>query len=136
MGCKVNVRYSINKENRLILTTAEGRVTFDDVRDHQDRLFADPDFDAGFDQLIDATGAKKFQISAGQARILARRRLLSPESRRAFVATEPHVFGLGRMMQIYREGQRYANVHVFYAMDEAVKWLERVEREEEKYWTG
>jgi hypothetical protein len=132
----VNVRYSINKQRRLIVTTAEGRVTFDDIQGHQDRLLADPDFDAAFDQLIDMTAATKFDVTAGYARILAKRRIFSPESRRAFVATEPHIFGLGRMMEIYREGQRYADVHVFYTMGEAVKWLERVETEKEKYLTG
>jgi hypothetical protein len=133
---EVNIRYAIDKQRRLILTTAEGRVTFDDVRDHQGRLLADPDFDASFDQLIDATAATKFEISADQARILAKRCIFSPKSRRAFVATEPHIFGLGRMMEIYREGLEYADVHVFYSMDEALKWLERVEREKEKSWSG
>ena len=136
MGTEVNVRYSIDKQRRLILTTADDRVTFDDIIGHQTRLLADPDFDASFDQLIDMTAVTKFEISADQARTLARRCIFSPESRRAFVATEPHIFGLGRMMEIYREGQRYADVHVFYTMDEALKWLERVERVEEKYWTG
>jgi len=136
MGTEVNVRYSIDKQRRLILTTADGRVTFDDIIGHQTRLLADFDFDASFDQLIDMTAVTKFEISADQARTLARRCIFSPESRRAFVATEPHIFGLGRMMEIYREGQRYADVHVFYTMDEALKWLERVERVEEKYWTG
>jgi hypothetical protein len=47
----------------------------------------------------------------------------------AFVATEPHIFGLGRMLEIYREGLGYADVQVFYSMDKALKWIER---EEEK----
>jgi hypothetical protein len=98
---------------------------FDDVRRHQDRLLVDPDFDAGFDQLIDTTAAMRFDISASEARILAERRIVSPESRRAFVATEPHIFGLGRMMEIYHEALEYADVEVFDSMDQALKWLER-----------
>jgi hypothetical protein len=109
----------------LILTRAEGRVTFDDVKGHQDRLLADPGFDAGFDQLIDGTAAMKFEISAEEARTLAMRRILAPKSRRAFVATKPHIFGLGRMMEIYREGSEFAEVQVFYSMEEALQWLER-----------
>jgi hypothetical protein len=120
----------------LILTTAQWRVTFDEIRDHQDRLLADPDFDARFDQLIDTTAATKFEISAKEARTLAKRRIFSPESRRAFVATDPHIFGLGRMMEIYREGLEYADVEVFASIDEALKWLERFKREEKKYLTG
>jgi hypothetical protein len=121
----MKVRHSIDKQRRLILTTAEGRLTFDDIRAHQDRLLADPDFDASFDQLIDATDATIFGVSADQARTLAERRIVSPESRRAFVAAESHIFGLGRMMEIYHEGRGYADVQVFYSMNEALNWLSR-----------
>jgi hypothetical protein len=123
----MKVTYSIDKQRRLILTIAEGCVMFYDVRGHQDRLLVDPDFDASFDQLIDTTPATKFDISADEARILAERRIVSQESRRAFVATEPHIFGLGRMMEIYHERLEYADVHVFHHVDEALKWLERQE---------
>src|SRR5262245_7089018 len=112
MGRRLKVRYSIDKHRRLIVTTTEGCVMFDDCRDHQDRLLADPDFDVTFDQLIDTTPATKFAISSAQARILAERRVFSPDSRRAFVATEPHIYGLGRMMAIYHEDLGYAHVHV------------------------
>jgi hypothetical protein len=121
----MKVRYSIDKQRRLILTTAEGNVLFDDIKGHQDRLLADPDFDVSFDQLIDTTAAAKIGISAAEARVLAERRIVSPESRRAIVATEPHIFGLGRMMEIYHEPLGY--VQVFYSMDKAVKWIEREE---------
>jgi hypothetical protein len=124
----LKVKYSIDKHRRLIVTTAEGCVMFDDCKDHQDRLLADPDFDVTFDQLIDTTPATKFDISAAEARILAERRVFSPDSRRAFVATKPHIYGLGRMMAIYHEDLAYAHAHVFYSMDEALKWLEREEK--------
>ena len=102
---------------------------FDDIRDHQDRLLADPDFDASFDQLIDTTAVTKFDISAKEARIFAERPIVSPESRRALVATEPYIFGIARMMEAYHEGLKCADVQVFSSRDEALKWLEG---EEEK----
>lgn len=117
----MGVRYSIDKQRRLILTTAEGCVIFDDIRAHQGRLLADPDFDGSFDQLIDTTPATKFDLSADEARILAQRPIVSPESRRAFVATKPHIYGLGRMMAIYHVD--LGPVEVSYSMDEAWKWL-------------
>ena len=101
---------------------------FDDIRGHQDRLLANPDFDPSFDQLIDATAATNLEISEDEARALANRRIFSPKSRRAIVATEPYIFGLGRMMEIYHERLEYADVEVFDSMDEALKWLERPAR--------
>jgi hypothetical protein len=128
----MKVQYSIDKQRRLILTIAVGCVMFDDVRGHQNRLLADPEFDIRFDQLIDTTPATKFDISADEARILAERRIVSPESRRAFLAVEPHIYGLGRMMEVYHERLGYADVQVFYSRDEALKWLEREEEELQK----
>ena len=77
-------------------------MTFDDVSGHQERLLMDPDFDASFDQLIDTTRVTKFDVSVAEARILASHRL--PLNRVALsFATKPHIFGMGRMMEIYRE---------------------------------
>jgi len=132
----MRVRHSIDKQRRLVLSTAEERVTFDDVRGHQDRLLADPDFDESFDQLFDATSATKVEISGDQARTLAQRRIFSPKSRRAIVATKPHIFGLGRMVEIYHENLEYAEVEVFYSMDEALKWLGGEEENHQNHVAG
>jgi hypothetical protein len=118
------VRSSIDKPQRLILTVAEGCVKFDEVKDHQDRLLADPDFDPAFNQLIDTIPATNFDLSPDEARILAQRRIVAPEARRAFVADTPYVYGLGRMMEIYHAVLEYAYVKVFHSVDEALKWLE------------
>jgi hypothetical protein len=119
----MKIRYSIDKQRRLILTTAEGSVMFDDVKAHQDRLLADPEFDVSFDQLIDTTSATEFDISADEARVLAERPIVSRESRRAFVANKAHIFGLGRMMEIFHEPLGCAQV--FYSMEEALQWIDK-----------
>jgi hypothetical protein len=117
------VSSSIDKQRRLILTVADGCVKFDAVRAHQDRLLADCDFDATFDQLIDTTPAAMFDLTPTEAKVLAQRRIFSPKSRRAFVAAKPHIYGLGRMIEIYHEDIGYAEVEVFHSVDEALKWL-------------
>jgi hypothetical protein len=123
----MKVKYFIDKQRRLIRTTAEESIRFDDIRSHQDRLLADPDFDVSFDQLIDTTPAMKFDLSPDEARIIAERRIVSPKSRRAFVAIKPHIFGLGRMMEIHHTRLECAYAQVFYSMKEGLKWLEREE---------
>jgi len=115
------VRYVIDKDHRLVLTIGEGSVTFDDIKHHQNRLLSDPAFDAKFDQLIDVTTATSFDLSAEEAKEIARRPIVSPASRRAFVASMPGVYGMGRLMQVYHE--RNAQVDVFYDRDSALKWL-------------
>ena len=76
MRRRTNVRYTIDKERRLILTTAEGTVKFDDIKDHQDRLLVDPDFDESLDQLIDTTAVTKIDLSVRDARVLALRNVI------------------------------------------------------------
>jgi hypothetical protein len=46
------VRSQIDKKRRLILTRGEGCV-FAEIMSHQERVRKNPDFDPGFDQLID-----------------------------------------------------------------------------------
>jgi hypothetical protein len=115
------VQYTIDKEQGLIITTAEGNVRFDDIKAHQDRLLADPDFDENFDQLIDTTGVTNIELSVRQVKVLAERRVVSPESRRAMVAPEPHIFGLGRMMEVYH--QPFGEAQVFRSRHEALQWI-------------
>jgi len=132
----MKVKHSIDKQRRLVLTTAEGCVTFDDVTEHQDRLLADPDFDLNFDQLIDMTNVTTLDVSADGARMIAHRRIFSPKSRRAIVATKPHIFGMGRMMEIYHEDVVHTETEVFYSMDEALQWLRREEEKHQNHEAG
>jgi len=115
------VRYVIDKEHRLVISIGEGSVTYREVRDHQDQLLRDPDFDATFNQLADATIATRFDMSAEEARQIALRVIFSPTSRRAFVAAQPAIYGLGRLMEVHHE--RHGQAQVFYDRDSALKWL-------------
>jgi hypothetical protein len=117
----MSVTYTIDKSQRLIVTVAEGDVQFGDIRDYQNRLVADPDFDPTFDQLIDATRAGSFKLTADQARILASRAIVSRNCRRAFVTTQPHIFGVASMMASYHES--LAPSQVFHSMEDALNWL-------------
>jgi hypothetical protein len=66
-------------------------------------LVSDPDLNGDFNQIIDATAETALEMSADEARILAGRVLFSPTSRRAFAATDPAIFGMGRLMGTYHD---------------------------------
>ena len=117
------IHYLIDKERRLVISTGEGQVTFKQVRTHQDQLLSDPCFDATFSQLIDMTKAMSLDLSNEEARQIASRNVFSSSSKRAFVATAAHIFGLGRLMEVYQEHSAKVDVHVFNDMDSALKWL-------------
>jgi hypothetical protein len=116
------VDYVIDKERRLVITTGEGRVTFDEARDHQNRLLNDPNFDLSFNQLIDLTAVTHFDLSTSDAIAIARRSVFAKTSRRALVASDPLIFGMLRLAEAYHEG--LAETHAFRDRESALKWLD------------
>jgi hypothetical protein len=117
-------RHAIDKERRLVISTGSEQLTFSQVKTHQDQLLNDPDFDPEFNQLIDLTAVTSLDISVDEAKIIASRKLFSSTSRRAFVASSPSIFGMGRMMEVYNEMSNVASrVRIFYDLPSAVEWL-------------
>jgi|SRR5215470_857783 len=117
-------RYVIDKERRLLISTASDRVSFAEMKAHQDQLLSDPDFKAEFNQLVDATAVTGVDVSVEEIRMLVNRKVFSPTSRRALVATQPAIFGVGRMMAAYLEMSKASSeVCVFYDLPSALKWL-------------
>ena len=117
--------YEIDIERGLVITTASGEVTFSEVTTHQDRLFADPDFNSRFDQLLDCSSVTLLDISSGEAKTIADRSQFSRTSLRAFVASQPANFGIGRMLAAYVEMSRTpSSARVFRDIASAMDWLQ------------
>ena len=120
----VPCRYVLDKERRLVISTGWDRLTFAEAKAHDDQLLSDPDFSPEFNQLIDATAVTAMDMSIDEAKMLARRSIVSPTSRRAFVATNPAIFGMGRLVATHDEIVReQEEAGVFYDRDAALKWL-------------
>ena len=118
-------RYRIDTEQRLVVTTAWGRVTFADMRAHQDQLAGDPLFKPEFNQFVDATAIKEVDVSFDEARNLAERKIFSPTSRRAFLGS-----GLSMSAAVLRLAEAYfrivekrESISIFHDRDAALKWL-------------
>lgn len=116
--------YAIDKERRLVITKVWDRVTFPEIRAHQEQFKNDPDFDPAFNLLIDASGATALDVSVDEARTIASQGLFAPTSRRAFVASNPAIFGMGRLMSVYHAmSTKREQVSVFRDRASALKWL-------------
>jgi len=116
--------YVIDRERRLVVSTAWDRVTFAEVMIHQDQLRSDPAFDPNFNQLVDATAVDGVDASVEEVKKAASRRTFSSSALRAFVATNPEVFGIGRLLGAHMGmGRVPQQVHVFYDIPSALKWL-------------
>lgn len=118
------VRYVIDKERRLVISTGWDRITFDEVRAHQDRLLKDPDFTPEFNQLLDGIEVTNYALSVNEIRMIVQRKLFSPTSRRALVVNSTYLYGMARMLQTFYELSKMASpMSIFHDRDSALKWL-------------
>jgi len=116
--------YVIDREKRLVISSAWDRVTFVEVRNHQDQLRADPAFDPAFNQLVDASAVTAIAATLDEVKRVATVRIFTPSSRRAFVAATPEVFGVGRLLGAhFGMGRAPQQVNIFYDLPSALKWL-------------
>lgn len=117
-------RYLIDKERRLVISRGWDRVTFDEMKAHETQLKSDPDFNPEYNQLLDATKVTVLELSIDEAKTMAGRTIFAPGSRRAWVATDPAIYGMGRLMATYHEmGKMPTQVCVFYDLRCALEWL-------------
>ena len=117
-------RYVIDTQRRLILSKGWGRVTFAEIKALQEQMLNDPAFDPQFDQLSDGTSVTAMELSIYEIRLIANRKVLSDTSRRAFVAPNPAVFGVGRMMEAFNTMSDTSSLSgVFHDLRSALKFL-------------
>jgi hypothetical protein len=115
--------YKIDKERRLVLSSASGILTSSDALSHQQRLASDPDFDPSFSQIADFTQVSQIRLSPDDIRQLAQRSIFSPHSRRAIIVPNDLAYGFARMFEMLREDQGDVGTRVFRTLEEALNWV-------------
>ncbi len=115
--------YKIDKERRLVMSTAYGVVTRQDLLSHQETLLADPDFGNTFSQLADFTRMARLEVTAADVRVIAARNVFAPEARRAIVVADEAAFGLSRMFEILRAAKGEEGIRVFRTVEEGFGWI-------------
>jgi hypothetical protein len=121
----VPAEYIIDRDRRLVITVAYGRLTFGDARQHQQELAIDPLFESSFDQIVDCTRVNEFAISPEEVRILAARSVFAHGSRRVGIAPDDLQFAMMRMFETYREIFGGGEVtQVVRTREEAMQWYE------------
>lgn len=118
------LRYLIDKERRLVLTTGWDRLTFAQTQAYQDQLWNDPEFNPEFNQLVDLSALTGLGMSVDETKQIAKRSGFSEGSRRALVAPDAAVFGMSRLFGVYNEmSNTPSQIQVFRDLPSALKWL-------------
>jgi hypothetical protein len=115
--------YEIDKQKRLVVATAWGVCTIDDVLQFRKRVLSDRDFDPSFAQLADLTHITKVEMTPDEIRMIAAVSPFSSNSRRAIVAQDHIVFGFSKMFGILRGLRGEKLLRVFRDRSEAMEWL-------------
>lgn len=116
-------KYEIDTHRKLVVTTAWGACTADDVLRFRKELSRDGNFDPSFSQLADFTRVTEVKFTPDDVRMLAEVSPFSPRSRRALVAGNQLVFGLSKMFTILRSLRGEHDMRVFRSRSEALAWL-------------
>ena len=117
-------RYVIDVRLGLVISTGWGRVTFEEMKAHQDQLLGDPAFDPRFNQFVDATAVTEVDATPDELKTIIGRRFFSPTSRRAFLASSLPVLGMGRLMEHYSKMEPgREQVCLFHDRESAMQWL-------------
>ena len=116
--------YFIDKKRRLVVSTGTGVVTGAEIKAHQNRLLADPQFDSAFHQLIDLTRAAELTATVAEISSCAKRSVFSRDSKRAWVAAIPAIYGMGRLAVAHHEMSEVpSHAAAFQDIPSAMKWL-------------
>jgi hypothetical protein len=115
--------YKIDKEHRVVLSTASGVFDLAAALAHQDQLLADPDFDPSYSQLLDYSHVTEVKIDANDVRKLAERSVFWPCSRRAMYVTRDIEYDFARMFEMLRENAGEKGIRVFRILDDALTWI-------------
>jgi len=114
--------YTIDKDRRLVMSTAKGAFTMADALTHGKALLQDPDFDPSFSQLFDLTQITEWKVEPDEVRRFAQYTVFSAHSRRAFLVASDLVFGYMRMFEMLRDSRGEEGIRVFRNRDEAMAW--------------
>jgi hypothetical protein len=114
--------YSIDPDQRLVISRIWGTVTNDEVREHNRRLRTDALFDPRYRQLADMCDVTQSLVSTTSIQETARDQFFAPGTRRAFVVSDDTSFGLCRMFAIHAESFGQV-INVFRERKVAEAWL-------------
>ncbi|MDJ0869099.1 MAG: hypothetical protein QNK03_23525 [Myxococcota bacterium] len=120
------LRFRIDLDADLVLTTAEGIVSGEDLTDHARKLADTPN--RPLRELVDFSDRDEVTVPTETVRqmasLLSERDQNTPGSRVALVAKTDAIFGMMRLFEAHRE-HPHVTLRVFRDREEALRWLFR-----------
>jgi hypothetical protein len=119
----VGVQVAIDVNQRLVVSTFSGEIHDAEFLQVSSLIRSHPDFDPNFSEILDFSGVTAGALSTRVIQELAQgKSIYSPTSMHLVIAPQDHLYGLGRMAQVFAQ-QTKPNVMVVRTIDEARKFL-------------
>jgi hypothetical protein len=123
-AAKMPMTFTIDPARKVVFTTVSGELTEQDLRDHQEKLLSDPQFNPEYSQLMDATPLKTVRLTSLSTERLLRTRPFKQSARCAVIAESDLAYGISRMIELHCEA-RGIPFRGFRKRAEAEAWLFR-----------
>lgn len=121
------ISYVIDPERHLVLTTASGTLTDDEVIQFKDRLVRDPGFTPGMSELSDVRGVDRLEVTSAGVRAMVQQDEEAAthvaSHKLALVVSQDVAYGMARMYQTLTESHM-KHMGIFRDIDEARAWLQ------------
>ena len=117
------IEYRFDHSRKLIIVTAAGSLSADDLLNHQIQVHNDPSHDPTYSQLNDMRTADLTSIDADCVEVLSQRAIPKVGTKIAFVVRNEIAKELARMFESLRDGTG-EEFRVFRDLDAAFTWLE------------
>lgn len=119
------IAYRIDESRGLVITTATGSLTDQDILGLKSRLAADPQWSPSMRELSDVRAIDRLDVTFSGVQKMVWRDENIPSIRKyrlAIIAPQDHVFGMARMYEMLTK-RSVPNVMVFREPEEALAWL-------------
>lgn len=120
----MNATYRIDHKKRIIFCLWSGLATYDAVVAATNEMLADPDFNPHYNRLYDVRGITEAKITKADLMELSQLDPIYPSEHRAVVATNPSIFGIGRMFGLLTGTEERGNFRVVSDEQQALDWFD------------
>ena len=124
------IEYHIDHDRRLVLTSASGKLTAEDIFNYKRHVCSLPDV-RGFNELVDARKLEEIlSLTVEKISELAKLSAYMDDkaisTKLAIVASDTFLYGMGQLYEAFRNVNPMSTkkVSVFRSMQEAIDWIE------------
>ena len=119
----MNATHKIDQEQRVIYSVWSGAATQAEIVAATNALLSDPNFNPHYDRVYDVREVTEASLTKAGLMELSQIDPIYPSERRAVVATNPRISGIGRMYGLLTGTEENGRFRVVSDLQQALDWF-------------